>query len=129
MMRGADLSELLGVAVMPMPQAVLLLMGRLPAAADDRVEVLSDGRIRITNRKWSAVATLAADPWRVTGLDEGRGDGWTVGITDHAASVPSQLKITKPGRKWAELELIRLEWHEANELPPRPDLPPCSAAP
>jgi hypothetical protein len=125
---GAELSQLVGVAVMPMPQAVRLLVGRLPTVGEERIAVRTDGRIQITGSEWSAVVEVRPDPWRVVEVREGMGaeDGWTVTVSEHSGSVPSALKIRKPGHRWAELELIRLEWDEANELPPRPELPPCT---
>lgn len=128
MVRGADLTRILGVAVMPMPQAVRFLVGRLPAAGSDRVAVRPDGLIEITGDRWSAVAEVRPEPWRVVMIREvaDGNRGWTVTITDHAAAVPAALTIRKPGEGWAELELVRLEWDEANQLPPRPQLPPCA---
>ncbi len=127
MVAGAELSQILGVAVIPMPQAVRFLVGRLPALAGDGVEVRPDGSVEISGSGWAAVAEVRPGPWRVVGLRERghRGGGWTIAVSNHSGAVPSVLTIRRPSRGWAELELVRLEWDEDNRLPALPALPEC----
>jgi len=120
----------LGVSAMPLPQAVRLLGGRLPAAAGDRVVERADGRLEVVGDGWRALVTVAPEPWRVIAVDElaaGGGDGWRVLLRDHTGSVPGGARIDGADRGWAELELVRLEWDGGGGLPDEPGLPPCGA--
>ena len=122
----------LGVTAMPLPQAVRLLGGRLPAVRSDRIVESADGRLDVIGPGWRALVTVAPDPWRVTSVDEvtpGGEPGWRVRLNDHTGSVPGTIRIESPDRAWAELELLRLEWDGGNGLPEEPDLPPCGAVP
>jgi hypothetical protein len=126
-----DLEQALGVAAMPLPQAVRLFSGRLPATGDDWIAPREDGRILVEGLRWAALVTVAADPWRVVSVEEvsARGKGWRFDMSDHSLSVPGFLRVENADGRWAELELVRLEWSEGGELPPAPDLPLCSAIP
>jgi hypothetical protein len=128
---GADVSDLLGVTALPMPQAVRLMVGRLPALPEDVVWVRPDGRVVVDGGRWTALVTLRPDPWRVVEVRDGADpdSGWRITVSDHSSTVPSELRIRKPGGRWAELDLVRLEWKERNELPALPDLPVCVASP
>ena len=122
----------LGVTAMPLPQAVRLLGGRLPAVRSDRIVESADRRLDVIGSDWRALVTVAPDPWRVTSVDEvtpGGEPGWRVRLNDHTGSVPGTIRIESPDRAWAELELLRLEWDGGNGLPEEPDLPPCGAVP
>lgn len=130
-LESSDLERALGVAAMPLPQAVRLLVGRLPALSEDKVTPREDGRVLIEGRHWAALVSLAADPYRVVSVEEAasRGRGWSFELRDHSLSVPGFVRVRNPDGRWAELDLVRLEWSERGELPPRPDLPPCSVGP
>jgi hypothetical protein len=121
----------LGVRAMPLPQAVRLLGGRLPAAAADRVVDRPGVGFEVVGDGWSALVTVAPEPWRVTAVDElvpAGASGWRIRLRDHTVSVPGAVRIEGPDRGWAELELVRLEWGGGG-LPDEPDLPPCGARP
>ncbi|MFC2144490.1 hypothetical protein ACFLQM_02255 [Acidobacteriota bacterium] len=124
-----DLEQALGVAAMPLPQAVRLFVGRLPATSDDWIVPREDGRILVEGERWAAMVTVAADPWRVMLVEEitARDRGWRFELRDHTLSVPSFVRVENSDGRWAELELVRLEWSAGGELPPIPDLPLCSA--
>jgi len=127
-----DAAAGIGVAAMPLPQAVRLLGGRLPAVGDDRVAATTDGRLEVIGAGWRALVTVAPGPWRVTAVDEvttDGGPGWRVRLRGHSGSVPGTIRIEGPDRGWAELELLRLEWDGGDGLPEEPELPPCGAAP
>ena len=126
-----DLEHALGVAAMPLPQAVRLFVGRLPATADDWVVPREDGRILVEGVGWAALVTVVADPWRVVAVEEisARGRGWRFELGDHSLSVPGFIRVENADGRWAELELVRLEWNEGGELPSPPDLPLCGANP
>jgi hypothetical protein len=128
-LESSDLERALGVAAMPLPQAIRLLVGRLPATSEDRVTAREDGRILVQGRTWAALVDVAADPYRVVSVEEhgGRDRGWSFELRDHSLSVPGFVRVKNPDGRWAELDLVRLEWSERGELPPRPDLPPCGA--
>jgi hypothetical protein len=130
-LESSDLERVLGVAAMPLPQAVRLLVGRLPATSEDRVTAREDGRILVEGRDWAAVVDVAADPYRVVSVEEdgSRDRGWRFRLRDHSLSVPGFMRVENADGRWAELDLVRLEWSERGELPPRPDLPPCGAEP
>jgi hypothetical protein len=125
----ADVSAALGVAAMPMPQAVRLLGGRLPAAAGDRLLARADSAVEVDGTDWRVLVTVAPAPWRVTDVEELSDDGrsgWQIRLSDHTASVPGKLRIDGSDRSWAELELIRLEWADGRDLPAEPELPACA---
>lgn len=126
-LEAADLEQALGVAAMPLPQAVRLLVGRLPAADGDEVSQSPDGRLLVTGRGWSALVTVAPEPWRVLAVEDGdpRGARWRLSLSDHTDWLPGQIRVQKVGGRWAELELVRLEWTQQEQLPPLPDLPLC----
>ena len=57
-LEASDLRQVLGVAAMPLPQAVRLLVGRLPAVADDQLTPRGDGRILVEGQGWGALVTV-----------------------------------------------------------------------
>ncbi len=126
-LEAAGLSQVLGVGALPLPQAVNLLCGRLPVAEGDALVPGEDGRLVVTGRGWSAHVELIADPWRVNSVEdsESKTPGWRLVLSDHSSSVPGSVRIEKADGRWAELELVRLEWNEGADLPPLPDLPLC----
>jgi len=126
-----DLEQALGVAAMPLPQAVRLFVGRLPASGDDWIAPREDGRILIEGLRWAALVTVAAEPWRVVSVEQvgAQGQGWRFELSDHSLSVPGFIRVENADGRWAELELVRLEWNDGAELPSPPDLPPCTAEP
>lgn len=128
---GMDLEQALGVAAMPLPQAVRLLSGRLPATGEDWVAPREDGRVLVEGLDWAALVTVAADPWRVVLVEQidTEDRGWRFELSDHSLSVPGFVRVENADGRWAELELVRLEWSEGGELPSLPDLPLCSAVP
>jgi len=130
-LESSDLERALGVAAMPLPQAVRLLVGRLPATSEDRVTPLENGRVLVEGRYWAALVRVVADPYRVVSVEEtgSRGRGWRFELRDHSLSVPGIVRVENPDGRWAELDLVRLEWSERGELPPRPELPLCSFGP
>jgi hypothetical protein len=125
-----DLERVLGISAMPLPQAVRLLAGRLPAVDGDRVSIRADGRLLVEGVGWKAVIEVAPEPWRVMSATEERaGDGgWKIELSDHTASVPGIVHVRRENGRWAELELVRLEWKDTAELPPLPELPVCVPA-
>jgi len=123
-----DVSGVLGVGSLPLPQAVRLLGGRLPTVEGDRVEILEDGRLRVEGDRWHGLVVLDDDPWRVTAVEDlsaGEGRGWRARLRDHTSSLPGWLRVTGVEGRWAELELVRLEWDSVDELPEVPDVPWC----
>ena len=128
---GTDSSAVFGVRVMPLPQAVRLMCGRLPAIEGDEVSVSPDGRLLVTGRGWSALVTVAPDPWRVVAVEDAAREGarWRISLRDHidsvTVSVPRKIRVAKTGGRWAELELVGLEWNQEAQLPPLPGLPLC----
>jgi hypothetical protein len=130
-LEASDLGQVLGIAAMPLPQAVRLLIGKLPAVADDRVIPRDDGRIFIEGRGWGAFVTVRAEPWRVVSVEESgnRGRGWRLELGDHSLSVPGLVRVENGDGRWAELELVRLEWNDGGELPSLPDLQDCIGEP
>jgi len=119
-----NLAAALGAGGLPMPQAALLLGGRLPATAQDRVEARPSS-FAISGDGWSCLARVAADPWRVLEVEEGSGEGWRVTLDDHTGSLPGSVRLRNPDGQWAELALVRLEWKQGGKLPALPDLPAC----
>ena len=126
----ADLSRVLGVAAMPMPQAIRLLGGSLPALESDRIAWRDDGRLEIAGNEWAATVVLSPDPWRVQSVAESTptGKGWRLELSNHDGSVPQLIGIKKPGQRWVELELVRMEWREGRSLSSLPDIPECGVA-
>jgi hypothetical protein len=129
-LEAVDLERVLGISAMPLPQAVRLLAGRLPAADGDRVSIRSDGRLLVEGAGWKAVIEVASEPWRVMSVAEERagGGGWKIELSDHTASVPGVVHVKQKNGRWAELELVRLEWKTTDELPLLPELPVCVPA-
>ena len=125
--QATDLEQALGVAAMPLLQAVRLFTGRLPAIGDDWIAPREDGRILIEGSRWAALVTIAADPWRVVSVEQvgAQGGGWRIELSDHSLSVPGFIRVENADGRWAELELVRLEWSKGRELPALPDLPLC----
>jgi hypothetical protein len=126
-LEAVDLEQILGIAAMPLPQAVRLLGGRLPAADGDRVSIRSDGRLLVEGAGWTALIEVAPEPWRVMSVAQekaGKG-GWKIKLGGHTASVPGVVNVRRENGRWAELELVRLEWNAVDELPPLPELPVC----
>jgi len=126
-LESADLSRVLGIGAMPLPQAVLLLGGRLPATTADSIVPISELKVLIEGDQWAAEVVLASEPWRVMTVREvAKGShGWSIVLGNHTGSVPGTLRLETSQRRWAELELIRLEWHEDGRLPPLPVVPWC----
>ncbi len=126
-LESADLGRVLGIAAMPLPQAILLLAGRIPAADGDRLTIGSNGRIVVEGAGWGALVTVTVNPWRVVAVEEMgvEGGGWSVVLDDHHVAVPGFVRVKNSDGRWAELELARMEWRESGELPPLPDLPLC----
>ena len=127
----SDLERALGVAAMPLPQAVRLLSGRLPALPDDWISLHEDGQILIEGLRWAALVRVAANPIRVVFVEEvgGPDEGWRIELAEHTLSIPGYVRVENPNGRWAELRLVRLEWNEGHELPPLPDLPACTGQP
>jgi len=123
-----DLAGVIGVGRLPLPEAVRLLGGRLPAVAADRVEAVEDGRLLVGGEGWACRVSVAPDPWRVMMVEEvtvGDRRGWRLRLDDHTSSLPGFVRVDRSDGRWAELQLVRLQWNEATELPPLPDLPEC----
>jgi hypothetical protein len=80
----------------------------------------------IRGEGWAADVKLASEPWRVMTVHEvGGKPGWSIVLGNHTGSVPGSVRLTTSNRRWAELELIRLEWHDGGELPALPEVPWC----
>jgi len=127
-LESADLSRVLGIGAMPLPQAVLLLGGRLPAVAGDTVTTTENSHFLITGEGWAADVKVASEPWRVMTVHEvGKKPGWSIILGNHTGSLPGSIRLKTSNRRWAELELIRLEWHEGADLPALPEMPWCVA--
>ena len=126
-LEAADLKQILGIAAMPLPQAVRLLGGRLPAIDGDRISIRSNGRLFVEGAGWKALIEVVPEPWRVMSVAEEKagGGGWKIELGDHTASVPGVVHVQRENGRWAELELVRLEWKAANDLPPLPEMPEC----
>lgn len=126
-LEAAGLSQALGIGALPLPQAVKLLSGRLPVEEGDAVSVGEDGRLLVTGRGWSAYVELIADPWRVASLEDAGSKipTWRLVLSDHSSSVPGIARIEKADGRWAELELVRLEWNDGASMPLLPALPLC----
>ena len=129
--RAIDMEQALGVAAMPLPQAIRLFVGRLPAAGDDWITPREDGRILIEGIRWAALVTVAGEPLRVVSVEQAGVEerGWTFELSDHRLSVPGFIRVENSDGRWLELELVGLEWSEGSELPSLPDLPLCTDDP
>ena len=103
----------------------------MSANADDRLTPGNDGRILVKGQGWRAFVTVRAEPWRVVLVEESgnRGTGWRLELGDHSLSVPGSVRVKNGDGRWAELELVRLEWNDGGELPSLPDLPHCVGEP
>lgn len=130
-LEASDLSQVLGIGILPLPQAVRLLGGRLPTAEGDRISLREDGLLLIEGPGWAAVVTVMPEPWRVVSVEEmGSGrSGWSLKLSDHTSSVPGFVRVEQRGGRWAELDLISLEWKEGDTLPDLPELPDCTLRP
>jgi hypothetical protein len=126
-LEAVDLSQVLGIGAMPLPQAVRLLVGRLPTAGADRSSVVGGSGLLIEGPGWSARVEVAPEPWRIVAVRElsRGGDGWRIELSDHIGSVPGAVRIRRSDGRWAELELLSLQWNDAPDLPAIPDLPRC----
>jgi len=123
-----DLEEVLGVGTLPMPQAVRLLGGRLPAMPGDEVEIGDGDEVEVRGAGWAVRLRLAADPWRVVELTElrpGETGGWRIELGSHTSSVPGRIRLENADGRWVELDLKRLEWPDDASLPGLPDFPAC----
>jgi len=127
-LEGADLSRVVGIDVLPLPQAVRLLAGRLPTRDGDQLSLSEDGRFLVEGEGWAAVVTVAAAPWRVVAVEEAGPEGlrWSLTLADHTSSVPGEVYIEQKDGRWAQLNLVNLEWKDGGVLPALPDLPKCS---
>lgn len=126
--RGGDLSSILGVSAIPPPQVVRLLGGRLPAIGGDLVNLTDDGRMTVTGTDWSATLTVMSDPWRIVAVEGPAVSGagaWHLRLKGHSGSLPGWIRVDGGNGRWAELELIGLEWDTLSELPAVPSLPVC----
>lgn len=123
----SDLSQVLGVGAMPLPQAVRLLVGRMPAVADDSVSPVGGSTFLVEGSGWAAEVEVADDPWRVIRVREvgESASGWKIVLEDHTGSVPGSVRVKRSDGRSAELELLRLEWNEGGDLPDLPDVPLC----
>jgi hypothetical protein len=112
---------------MPLPQAVRLLVGRIPAVTGDVVSSAGGASVLVEGEGWAAEVEIAADPWRVVGVREvgDTSSGWTIALEDHTGSIPGSIRGKRSDGRRAELNLLRLEWHEDADLPELPVLPLC----
>lgn len=127
-----DVSAVIGVARLPLPQAVRLLGGRLPALEGDRIETAPGGWVEVRGDGWSCRARVAAGPWRVVEVEGPLGvepPGWRLRLSHHTSSLPGFIRLDRSDGDWAELELVRLEWNSVKELPELPQLPVCKEPP
>jgi hypothetical protein len=126
-----DLSAILGVRVMPLPQAVRLLGGGIPVSDSDTVGIHEGGWIEVSGDGWKAKVEVAQNPWRVVSVHEITGDGsrgWRIRLRDHVKSVPGWIRVDGVGKRWAELDLKRHQRDTVEELPALPSLPPCDSS-
>jgi len=122
-LESADLGRVLGIEAMPLPQAVRLLAGRLPAVDGDRLTVRDDGLILVEGIGWGALVTVRPEPWRVVSVEETgvEGNGWSLELDDHHLAVPGSLRVKTPtdaglnssshgwsGRKMPSCHLFRI---------------------
>jgi len=127
--RIADVSRILRVSRLPLPEVVRLLGGRLPAVGYDRVAAGPAGTLTVRGDGWSCRVRLGSDPWRVlevTGPAEADSPAWRIRLSRHTSSVPGFVRADRRNGDWAELELVRLEWNVVKALPPLPVLPECA---
>ncbi len=126
--RAASIMDLLGVGSLPLPQAVRLISGRLPATSADRVTVESNGQLKIVGPDWKCLVFLAPNPWRVTRVESADvpvDSQWSIDLSDHEQVVPKRLRFEGSSERWAEIELRQLQWHPIDNLPAMPEMPPC----
>jgi len=122
----SDASAVLGLARLPLPQAVRLLGGRMPHSRSSRTVPLGGGMYRVEGTGWSCRVRLASEPWRVVRVEgPAATPRWSVELSRHTGSLPGRLEITAPSGRHVVLELVRLEWNTGAALPPLPELPPC----
>jgi len=127
-LEGADLGRVVGIDVLPLPQAVRLLAGRLPTLDDDLLSFREDGRFLVEGKGWAAVVTVASAPWRVVAVEEAGAEGspWSLVLKDHTSSVPGEVQVEQKDGRWVTLDLVNLEWKDGGTLPTLPDLPLCA---
>jgi len=124
----ADVSSVFRLDFVPLPEVALLLGGRLPALSGDSVQPTADGRLLISGQGWACLVSVEPDPWRVVAVEETTGTrarGWRLKVSEHRESVPRALRLQLSATRWAELDLVRLEWNPVTILPALPDLPEC----
>ncbi len=118
-----DVSAVLGLGRLPLPQAVRLLAGRLPALPDDTVTpVPGVNQVLVSGAGWSCRVGLAEDPWRVVSV---AGGSWAIELDRHTGALPGRLELHHVDGRSAELNLVRVEWAIDRQLPAEPDLPAC----
>jgi len=121
----ANVSAVLGLGSLPLPQAVRLLAGRLPALPVDRViPIPGANQVVVSDHGWQCRVGLAEDPWRVVSV---AGEGWTIELDRHTGALPGRLQLHHVDGRSAELVLVRVEWAIGRQLPAKPDLPACQA--
>lgn len=126
--RADDVAAILGAGRLPLPQAVRLLGGRLPAMPEDDILPMGGGRVAVEGDGWACAATVEPDPWRVVLVDDlHREDGgaWRVELSEHTSSLPGLVRVERGDGHRAELRLIKLQWNTSQELPDLPLLPSC----
>lgn len=129
-LRSESISRVLGVGSLPLPQAVRLVGGRLPATDRDRVSVQPDGRLLVEGFRWGCLVKVARKPWRVVHVESVRGpseSAWSVRLSKHRGSVPGIVRFESSDDRWAEIELRGVQWNAIAELPGLPDFPPCES--
>jgi len=120
-----DVSAVLGLGRLPLPQAARLLAGRLPALPDDTVTpVPGANQVMVSGVGWSCRVGLAEDPWRVVSV---AGGSWAIELDRHTGALPGRLELHHVDGRSAELVLVRIEWVIDRRLPAEPDLPTCPA--
>ncbi len=122
-LEATDVSAVLGIGRLPLPQAVRLLAGRLPALPVDTVVAIPGAnQVLVSGHDWQCRVGLAEDPWRVVSV---AGEGWTIALDRHSGALPGRLQLRHIDGRSAELGLVRIEWAIDRQLPAEPDLPPC----
>lgn len=120
-----DVSAVLGLGRLPLPEAARLLAGRLPALPDDTVVAVPGvNQVMVTGNGWACRVDLAENPWRVVGV---AGEGWKIELDRHTGALPGRLELRHQDGRSAELVLVRVEWAIDRQLPAEPDLPACPA--
>ena len=92
------------------------------------INLTDDGRMTVTGADWSATLTVISDPWRIVAVEGPVGSdagAWRVRLKGHSGSLPGWIRVDGGDGRWAELELIGLEWDTLSELPAVPSLPVC----